>query len=53
MLTKCCSSGVVSTFFLWMMDVDKSRIECEEFVLAEEKRKAFETTLGHVNPTTP
>ncbi|KAF8183910.1 MFS general substrate transporter [Pholiota molesta] len=33
--------GVASTVFLWMIDVDKSRTECDEFVLAEGKRKAF------------
>ncbi|KAJ6561993.1 autophagy-related protein 22-like protein [Mycena capillaripes] len=34
--------GVFSTIFLWLVDVDKSRVECEAFVRAEEKRKAFE-----------
>ncbi|KAJ7707361.1 autophagy-related protein 22-like protein [Mycena rosella] len=34
--------GVVSTGFLWLVDVDKSRIECEAFVRAEQERKAFE-----------
>ncbi|KAJ6624092.1 vacuole effluxer Atg22 like-domain-containing protein [Mycena sp. CBHHK59/15] len=34
--------GVVSTVFLWLVDVDKSRIECEAFVRAEQERKAFE-----------
>lgn len=33
--------GVFSTFFLWMVDVEKSRVECEEFILAEGDRKAF------------
>jgi hypothetical protein len=35
--------GVLSTGFLWMVDVDKSRVECDEFVLAESARKAFDT----------
>ncbi|RDB25887.1 Autophagy-related protein 22 [Hypsizygus marmoreus] len=35
--------GVVSTFFLWLVDVDRSRVECEEFVLAEGDREAFKT----------
>lgn len=35
--------GVFSTFFLWKVDVNKSRIECEEFILAERDRKVFET----------
>ncbi|KAJ6532670.1 MFS general substrate transporter [Mycena vulgaris] len=34
--------GVVSTIFLWLVDVDKSRVECEAFVRAEQERKAFE-----------
>jgi hypothetical protein len=34
-------SGVVSVLFLWLVDMDKSRIECDEFVLAETKREAF------------
>ncbi|TFK40194.1 MFS general substrate transporter [Crucibulum laeve] len=41
--------GVVSTLFLWMVDVPKSRLECEEFILAEAQRKAFkpaETSIG-------
>jgi hypothetical protein len=43
-------SDVVSTIFLWMVDVEKSRIECEEFILAEKKREAFETNdLGPVS----
>lgn len=42
MLNLCLRcSGVASTVFLWMIDVDKSRTECDEFVLAEGKRKAF------------
>ncbi|KAF8896088.1 autophagy-related protein 22-like protein [Infundibulicybe gibba] len=48
--------GVFSTIFLWMVDVDKSRIECEEFVLAEEARKVFQTgemelDLSHATST--
>jgi hypothetical protein len=44
-------SGVVSTFFLWMVDVDKSRFEYREFILAEEKRKASrKNELGPVSP---
>jgi len=34
--------GVFSTIFLWMLDVEKSRVECKEFVAAEGKRNAFE-----------
>ncbi|KAJ7745671.1 MFS general substrate transporter [Mycena metata] len=34
--------GVFSTVFLYFVDVDKSRVECEAFIRAEEKRKAFE-----------
>lgn len=33
--------------FLWMVDVPKSRVECEEFIKAESERKAFETS-GHL-----
>ncbi|KAK7437012.1 hypothetical protein VKT23_006702 [Stygiomarasmius scandens] len=42
--------GVFSTIFLYMVDVDKSRIECEEFIKAEGARKAFdsESTEGVV-----
>ncbi|KIK55158.1 hypothetical protein GYMLUDRAFT_248957 [Collybiopsis luxurians FD-317 M1] len=39
--------GVFSMIFLWMVDVPKSRVECEEFITAESKRKAFETS-GHL-----
>ncbi|KIY62022.1 hypothetical protein CYLTODRAFT_459347 [Cylindrobasidium torrendii FP15055 ss-10] len=35
--------GVLSTGFLWMVDVDKSRIECAEFIKAEAERDAFDT----------
>ncbi|KAF7374520.1 Autophagy-related protein [Mycena sanguinolenta] len=34
--------GVFSTIFLYLVDVDKSRAECEAFVRAEQERKAFE-----------
>ena len=37
-------SGVFSTIFLWMVDVEESRKECEQFVKAESARKAFETS---------
>ncbi|GLB40291.1 putative vacuolar effluxer which mediate the efflux of amino acids resulting from autophagic degradation [Lyophyllum shimeji] len=30
-------------FFLWMVDVEKSRVECEEFIMAEGDRAAFKT----------
>ncbi|KAF8271174.1 autophagy-related protein 22-like protein [Lactarius quietus] len=33
--------GLFSTVFLFMVDVKKSRIECEEFVAAEASRDAF------------
>jgi len=33
--------GCFSTVFLYFLDVKKSRAECEEFVEAEAKRKAF------------
>jgi len=33
--------GVVSCVFLYLVDVKKSRIECEEFINAETKRKVF------------
>ncbi|KAM5537217.1 hypothetical protein V8D89_009150 [Ganoderma adspersum] len=33
--------GALSTVFLYFVDVEKSRKECEEFVLAEAKRDAF------------
>ncbi|KAF9267955.1 MFS general substrate transporter [Marasmius fiardii PR-910] len=34
--------GVFSTLFLYMVNVEKSRVECEEFIRAEADRKAFE-----------
>ncbi|KAI1796957.1 MFS general substrate transporter [Ganoderma leucocontextum] len=33
--------GALSTVFLYLVDVDKSRKECEAFILAEAKRDAF------------
>lgn len=33
--------GALSTIFLYFVDVEKSRKECAEFVLAEAKREAF------------
>jgi hypothetical protein len=42
-------SGISSTIFLFMVDVDKSRVECEEFVAAEVKHDVFSmraTRLG-------
>ncbi|KAF9453504.1 hypothetical protein P691DRAFT_771473 [Macrolepiota fuliginosa MF-IS2] len=33
--------GTLSTIFLWMVDVDRSRVECAEFIIAEGSRKAF------------
>ncbi|KAI0684590.1 MFS general substrate transporter [Cytidiella melzeri] len=34
--------GTVSTVFLWLVDVQKSRKECEDFVAAEAERDAFD-----------
>lgn len=34
-------SGTLSTVFLFLVDVEKSRIECEEFVAAEVGHDAF------------
>ena len=34
--------GAVSTILLVLVDVPKSRIECEEFVKAEAEHKAFD-----------
>ena len=34
----------MSTVFLYLVDVQKSRTECEAFVLAEAKRDAFADT---------
>ncbi|KIJ07753.1 hypothetical protein PAXINDRAFT_164557 [Paxillus involutus ATCC 200175] len=33
--------GAISTIFLYLVDVKKSRVECEEFVEAEANREAF------------
>lgn len=35
--------GAFSTIFLFMVDMKKSRAECEEFIAAEAKREAFAT----------
>lgn len=40
------NSGTLSTIFLWMVDVQKSRVECEVFILAEANRKAFEASTS-------
>nr|GAT54597.1 predicted protein [Mycena chlorophos] len=37
--------GVFSTIFLFFVDMDKSRAECELFIQAEADRKAFETNV--------
>ncbi|KAL4249693.1 Autophagy-related protein [Abortiporus biennis] len=37
--------GAASTVFLYFVDVKKSRVECEEFILAEAKREAFAETI--------
>jgi hypothetical protein len=34
-------SGTLSTVFLFLVDVEKSRVECEEFVAAEVGHDAF------------
>lgn len=34
--------GIMSTVFLYLIDVDKSRVECEQFLKAEANRQAFE-----------
>ncbi|KIK95280.1 hypothetical protein PAXRUDRAFT_141029 [Paxillus rubicundulus Ve08.2h10] len=36
--------GTISTIFLYLVDVKKSRVECEEFVEAEANREAFGET---------
>ncbi|KAF8905077.1 autophagy-related protein 22-like protein [Gymnopilus junonius] len=41
--------GVVSTIFLWMVDVDKSKVECAQFVLAESEREAFKTARSDIS----
>ncbi|KAG7089392.1 hypothetical protein E1B28_011080 [Marasmius oreades] len=40
--------GVFSTMFLYMVNVEKSRVECEDFIRAEANRKAFRTGTGGV-----
>ncbi|TBU38548.1 MFS general substrate transporter [Dichomitus squalens] len=37
--------GALSTAFLYFVDVQKSRKECEEFIVAEAKREAFVDTV--------
>ncbi|KAJ7158472.1 MFS general substrate transporter [Mycena filopes] len=44
--------GVFSTLFLYLVDVDKSRIECEAFIRAEEARKAFAPSVHFVSAYT-
>jgi hypothetical protein len=36
--------GTISTIFLYLVDVKKSRVECDEFVEAEANREAFGET---------
>ncbi|KAJ3510972.1 hypothetical protein NLJ89_g4370 [Agrocybe chaxingu] len=43
--------GVLSTIFLWMVDVEKSRMECKEFIAAEAEREVFKQA-GIQTPTT-
>ncbi|KAL1707875.1 autophagy-related protein 22-like protein [Schizophyllum commune] len=38
------SLGTASTVFLWLVDVKKSRVECEAFVRAEAEREAFQAS---------
>ncbi|PBK75831.1 hypothetical protein ARMSODRAFT_1080006 [Armillaria solidipes] len=40
--------GVFSSLFLWLVDVERSRVECAEFVQAEAKQKAFESDFDTV-----
>lgn len=44
-------SGVLSTILLYMVDVKKSRQECEAFVAAEASRAAFSDSQLDVLPT--
>lgn len=41
LVNSCHRSGTLSTVFLWLVDVPKSRKECAEFIAAEAKREAF------------
>jgi hypothetical protein len=41
-------SGTFSTVFLYLVDVKKSRTECEEFIVAEMRRKAFDDEEGNI-----
>lgn len=34
--------GIISMVFLYLLDIDKSRVECEQFLKAEANRQAFE-----------
>ncbi|CAA7266871.1 unnamed protein product [Cyclocybe aegerita] len=43
--------GVISTIFLWRVDVKKSRVECKEFIAAEAEHEAFRKA-GMQTPTT-
>lgn len=45
------SSSVCSTIFLVMVDVDQSRIECDEFIKAEAERNAFKMEIGSLRVT--
>jgi len=38
--------AVVSTIFLWLVDVDKSREECNSFTVAEVERNVFKVADG-------
>ena len=41
MLTCVVLSAAFSTVFIFMVDVEKSRVECEEFVAAEIRHDVF------------
>ena len=45
-LSELCynDSGMLSTILLYMVDVEKSRKECQEFIAAEAKRELFSTS---------
>ena len=45
-LTRLFFSEIFSSIFLFMVDVKKSRVECEEFVAAEASREAI--TAGNM-----
>lgn len=44
-LTSLRIRGTFSTIFLYLVDVKKSRIECDQFVEAEMERKAFKDVI--------